>query len=76
MLEIKSVIARENYCLEVVLSNGSSIIINLADRLHTVRFGLLEDKAFFERATTDGTCIRWDDTIEISSREVIELVQK
>lgn len=76
MLQIKSVVPREDYRLEVVLENGSSIILNLADRLNTVRFGLLEDKGFFRRATTDGSFIRWDNKIEISASEVFQLAQK
>lgn len=76
MAQIKSVAARDDYRLEVVLENGSSIILNLANRLNTVRFGLLEDKGFFCRATTDGTCIRWDNKIEVSASEVFQLAQK
>lgn len=56
--------------------SGSSIILNLASRLNTVRFGLLEDKAFFERVTTDGSYIRWDNKIEVSASEVFQLAQK
>ena len=76
MSQIKSVVPREDYRLEVLLENGSSIILNLADRLNTVRFGLLEDKEFFQRATTDGDFVRWDNKIEISVSEVFQLVQK
>ena len=54
---IKSVMPRENYCLEVFLDNGSNIMLNMADRLKTLRFGMLEDKEFFRQVTTDGICI-------------------
>lgn len=76
MTQIKSVVPREDYRLEVLLENGSSIILNLADKLNTIRFGLLEDKAFFRQVTTDGTLVKWDNKIEISTSEVFQLAQK
>ena len=76
MSRIKSVVPMEDYKLEVLLDNGSSITLNLESRLHTVRFGMLADKQFFKTATTDGICIRWDNKIEISVNEVFQLAQK
>ena len=76
MTQIKNVRPRDDYKLEVLFENGSSIILNLADRLNTVQFGMLADKTFFERATTDGTLIRWDNKIEISVSDVFLLAQK
>ena len=76
MTRIKSVTAQDHYRLEVLLANGSSVILDLAGRLNTVRFGLLADKEFFRRATTDGDFVRWDNKIEISASEVFQLAQK
>lgn len=76
MIRIKSVIPKGDYRLEVQLENGSSIILDFSDRLHTVRFGLLNDKAFFRRAVTDGDFVRWDNRIEISVSEIFQLAQK
>lgn len=76
MSRIKSVVPMEDYKLEVLLDNGSSITLNLESRLQTVRFGMLSDKQFFKTATTDGICIRWDNKIEISVNEVFQLAQK
>lgn len=76
MIRIKNVVPQEDYRLEVNLDNGSSVILSLKSRLQTVRFGLLSDKQFFKTATTDGTCIRWDNKIEISVNEVFQLVQR
>jgi len=75
-IQIKEVIAKEDYRLEVLLENGSSVILNLESRLDTIRFGLLSDKKFFCCATTDGNFIRWGDIIEISINEVFLLAQK
>ena len=76
MIKIKNVIPKGDYRLEVQLENGSSIILDFSDRLHTVRFGLLADKFFFRRAVTDGDFVRWDNKIEISVSEVFQLAQK
>jgi hypothetical protein len=73
---IQKVIPRENYRLEVLLDNGSSIILNLEFRLGTVRFCLLADQNFFKKVTTDGKFIHWEDQIEISLSELFQLAQK
>jgi hypothetical protein len=73
---IKEVVTKEDYKIEVFLENGSSIILDLKSRLQTVRFGMLADKAFFKQAATDGHYIRWDNKIEISINEVIQLALK
>jgi len=75
MLIIK-VIPKEDYHLEILLDNGSSIILNLANKLQTLRFGMLADSEFFKRVETDGTCISWGSRLEISLSEVIHLIQK
>ena len=73
---IKKVLPLQDYRLEVMLDNGSSITLNLAGRLSNVRFSLLADQDFFGRVTTDGKYIRWEDKIEISVNEVFQLAQK
>lgn len=76
MSHITEVVPKNDYRLEVFLDNGSSVILNLETRLHTVRFGMLSDKQFFKRVTTDGSFIRWDNKIELSLSEVFHLAQK
>ncbi|PKM76506.1 MAG: hypothetical protein CVU90_12425 [Firmicutes bacterium HGW-Firmicutes-15] len=76
MSAITSVIPREDYRLEVLMENGSSVILNLADRLNTVRFGMLADQEYFQRVITDGTVVRWGNLLEISASEIFQLAQK
>jgi hypothetical protein len=73
---IIKVVPREAYRLEVLLDNGSMLVLNLESRLRTIRFGLLSDRALFEQATTDGSFIRWGNRLEISVNEIFELAQK
>jgi hypothetical protein len=74
--QIKSITLKEDYKIEALLDNGSSITLNLKSRLGTVRFGLLADLEFFGKATTDGSFIRWGDKVEISVNELFQLAQK
>lgn len=76
MSRIIRAISKEDYCVEVLLENGSSVMLNLKSRLQTVRFGMLSDLELFSRVTTDGKYVRWDNKIEISIHEVFQLVQK
>ena len=73
---IIKVIPKEDYHLEVQLDNGSTVILSLKSRLGTLRFGMISDIDLFQRATTDGSFIRWDNKVEISVREVFQLAQK
>ena len=76
MSQIINIIPKEDYCLEIVLNNGSSIHLSLKSRLETIRFGILRDAELFKKATTDGICITWEGKVEISLSEAFQLAQK
>lgn len=76
MCRIIKVKPMENYHLEVQLDSGSSVILNLKDRLNTARFMMISDTDIFQRASTDGSYIRWDNKVEISVNEVFQLAKK
>jgi len=73
---IKSVVPREDYKLKVTMDNGNSLILGMRSKLDTIRFGMLENKEFFDTVTTDGRCIKWQDKIEISVNEIFQMAQK
>jgi hypothetical protein len=73
---IQAINAKADYRLEVLLDNGSSITLNLKNRLKTIRFSPLADPKFFGKAITDGNFIRWDHQVEISINELFELARK
>jgi len=66
MRQIDKVTPKANYMLEVLLDNGNSVILDFTSRVTTVRFSLLREKTFFCKVTTDGTCVRWGNDIEVS----------
>lgn len=76
MSRIVSVVAKENFCVDVVLENGSSITLNMVNRLSNIRFGMLADEAFFKSVSTDGAQIIWGDAVEVSLSEIMQLAQK
>ncbi len=76
MTGIKEVIPKENYLLEVRFENGSSAVLDFSKKIHTIRFGMLSNKDFFSRVKTDGTLITWGNKIEMSAREVLQMLEK
>lgn len=76
MSQIVNVVPKEDYCLDIILDNGSSIQLSLKSRLETIRFGILADTELFRKATTNGLCINWQGKVEISLSEVFQLAQK
>lgn len=76
MSQIKKVIARANYCLEILLDNGSSVTLSLESRLATMRFAALSNPSLFSQVDTDGIYIRWGKKVEMSIDEVFQLAQK
>lgn len=76
MVRIKEVIPKEDYILEVQLDNGSSILLDMKSRLETLRFGMLADREFFAKVTTNGNQVLWGGVVEISLSEVFQLAQK
>jgi len=76
MSKITGLVPKEDYRIEVLLDNGSSVTLNLESRLQTLRFGMLTDRELFRQATTDGSYIRWDNKVEISVNELFQMAQK
>ena len=74
--QIINVVPKEDYCLDIILDNGSSIQLSLKSRLETIRFGILADAELFKKVTTNGICINWDGKVEISLSEAFQLAQK
>ena len=59
-LMIRQVIPLEGWRLRLLLCTGSELLLNMANRLETVRFCPLKDEAVFNSVTTDGFYIHFD----------------
>ncbi len=75
MLRILNTEAVDEYRLEIKFSNGTTLILNLEDKVKTIRFRQLKDKELFRRVSTDGHSIKWNELIEISATEAFEIAQ-
>lgn len=76
MVKISRVNAQDNHHLEVFLQNGCILTIDFSSKLNTTRFSLLDDIEYFRTAFTDGVCVRWNGTVEVSLSELFDIAQK
>ena len=74
----KSVDARPDYQLKVVMETGTTIHFDFRPRLDTVRFGMLKDKELFQSVHTDGNYLIFKKTnrmpLRITASEFMDLV--
>lgn len=76
MREIVGVKARENYVLEIELSNSHKIICNMKPRLGGVRFGGLKDITTFKNVHIKNSyTIEWANIYEITIDEILSMIE-
>lgn len=75
MLKILDVSAGDLYLLKIKFNNGTTLILNLENKVKTARFRQLMDKELFQRVNSDGFSIRWNELTEISVAEAFEIAQ-
>jgi len=74
---ISTVIPLEDYRLLVELDTGSSITVNLAKKLKTIRFSKLSDISVFENVKFNSETIVWGDGVLTASLpELIDVAVK
>lgn len=64
----------EHCRIRLELKNGSALELNLENRLHTVRYGPLQDTELFQSAATDGTDLLFGDVLRIDAQELANLM--
>lgn len=75
MERIKKVLPINDFRLNVELTNGNTVILNMEDKLETIRFSQLSDVNFFAKVTTDGYFLRWGNRVEMSVNEIFKIIQ-
>ena len=63
------------YRLALRFQNGSFAVVNLARRVHTIRFGRLASQEMFATAKAAGDSVIWSDgknTVRISCDELLD----
>lgn len=75
MTVIERVSSREACFLELELSGGHRISVNLETKLPTARFSSLRDRHLFEKVSTDGHMVIWGEYLSMTLDEVLEIVR-
>lgn len=74
MGSIHSVIPLEGYRLQIEFNTGSSITVDLSQKLKTVRFAEISDEAVFKNVKTDNEMVVWGDgVLKIPFFELIDV---
>lgn len=76
-LTITKVVPLEGRRLKLSLSTGSELILDMSNRLNTVRFCPLKDGKIFESVTTDGYYLHFNLTpnyaLDFTLKEAIQM---
>lgn len=76
MARIKDVEPKYANRLLVELDGGRMFLLNMTDKIETMRFNDLKDEFLFMGATTDGDSILWDNgRISLSLSEIFEMTR-
>lgn len=71
-VQIVKVIFKENFLLNIFLTNGGNIIYDLKPKLVTARFRDIENwEQFRAGKVIEGKIIRWNLTTELSLDEIL-----
>lgn len=72
---IKSVLPINNYRLFMEMEGGSTVTVDLSDKLHTMKYVALAEEGFFQTATTDGDYVIWGNgRLKLTVNELMEVV--
>lgn len=65
------------YCLQLVFRNGSSAMVNMENRINTIRFSRLKSPELFKTVKAEGDKLVWSDgteTISIYTNEILDIM--
>jgi hypothetical protein len=72
---IKSVRPMQGYRLHMEMESGSSVIVDLRNKLKTAKCAELADETLFQSATTDGDYVIWGGgRVRLTVYELMEVV--
>lgn len=76
MRPIVKIEAQDKYNILIELASGHKIILDLKEKLHTIRFHELANPDVFRKATTDGYSIIWKNgKILVSFGEILDILK-
>lgn len=72
---IKTVLPMKDYRLLLEMEGGSTVIVDLSGKLHTMKYAELAEEAFFKTAATDGDYVIWGGgRLSLTVNELMEVV--
>ena len=75
MSYIKTVVPMKDYRLLMEMEGGSIVIVDLSNKLRTMKYAELADVAFFKTAETDGDYVIWRSRrLRLTVNELMEVV--
>ncbi len=75
MSYIKSVQPMEGHRLYLEMEGGSAVIVDLTNKLHTIKYLELLNADFFNTASTDGDYVIWGEgRLKLTVNELMEVV--
>jgi hypothetical protein len=71
---IKAVVPMRGHRLFMDMESGSSVIVDLSDKLDTVTYGALRDERLFRTVRTDGDYVIWGNSlVKVTARELLDV---
>jgi hypothetical protein len=75
MSYIKSVLPMKDHRLFMEMEGGSTVTVDLTNKLHTMKYAELSDAEFFNCVTTDGDYVIWGGgRLCLTVNELMEVV--
>lgn len=72
---IKAILPIKDYRLLMEMEGGSTVIVDLSKKLHTVKYAELTEEEFFRTAATDGDYVIWGGgRLRVTVNELMEVV--
>jgi hypothetical protein len=71
---IKAVVPMRGHRLFMDMESGSSVIVDLSDKLDTVTYGALRDDRLFRTVRTDGDYVIWGNSlVKVTARVLLDV---
>lgn len=78
IVTIQSAELKDNYILDITMTNGNQLALNMTPYLDTVQFVPLKNKTIWKNAVVLETCLCWQDKakVEVSINTLVGMVKE
>lgn len=75
-MKIIKAVPADDYCITIFFDNNHSVMLDMKNKLNTIRFSGLRNERVFRAAKTDGKSLHWPGGISMAVSEILELAAK